>query len=117
MTIAQYAPVTGTYKGTLYQGTGGYNTVPSNSVTVTEVLTQSTAANANGQYPITGTVSVTGYCSNSSSITGLAGGGYYSDPTGFTGGTVDPDASVVYLASVALTNCPTYVQGGFLTRQ
>ena len=58
-TIAQFAPVTGTYTGTFNVPNTGNVPVAGTNITVTAVLTQSTTANASGQYPITGTVNVT----------------------------------------------------------
>ncbi|MGA1983865.1 MAG: hypothetical protein ABSG84_15540 [Acidobacteriaceae bacterium] len=59
MTIAEYAPVTGTYTGSFTNMQDG------TASPVTAVLTQSTIANSNGVFPLTGTVTLTGECSTS----------------------------------------------------
>jgi hypothetical protein len=59
MTIAEYAPVTGTYTGSFTNMQDG------TASPVTAVLTQSTIANGNGVFPLTGTVTLTGECSTS----------------------------------------------------
>jgi hypothetical protein len=66
MTIAQYAPVTGTYTGTFNEAYSGDNVPFSGTdITVTAVLTQSTTANSSGIFPLTGTLNVTGACTGS----------------------------------------------------
>jgi hypothetical protein len=73
MTMMQIAPVTGTYVGTLT----GYNS-PGTSATVTAVLMQATAPDADGRFPLTGTVTTTGICP----------GTYSLSPEVVTGGTL-----------------------------
>jgi hypothetical protein len=117
MTIAQYAPLTGTYTGTFnVSGTGNVPVAGSN-VTVTAVLTQSATANGIGYFPITGTVKVTGACTDSLTYTGFAAGGNFYSLTGpFFMGSFGPTASAIYDAVYQSTNCPAYYQGT-LTRQ
>jgi hypothetical protein len=104
--ITQYAPVTGTYTGT-FNGSGTGN-VPfaGTNITVTAVLTQSTTANASGQYPLTGTVNVTGACSESIILTpGTVQGGFIDSASIDTAsgtligpaltGSSDPTASTI----------------------
>jgi hypothetical protein len=62
--ISQYAPATGTYTGTLSQAIN-----PANTISVTAVLTQSTTADGVG-FPLTGTVTATGACNTSFTVTG-----------------------------------------------
>jgi hypothetical protein len=74
--IAQYAPVTGTYTGT-FNAPNLPDNVPISGTTstVTAVLTQSTTANSSGQFPIIGTVTVTGACTDTVTLTpGLVSG-------------------------------------------
>jgi len=59
MTIAQYNPVLGTFTGTLLVATDRVITTQ-----MTAVLNQSTTP-ANGQYPLSGTIKVTGACNTS----------------------------------------------------
>ena len=73
MTMMQIAPVTGTYAGTLT----GYNS-PGTSATVAAVLTQAAAPDADGRFPLTGTVTTTGVCP----------GTYSLAPEVVTGGTL-----------------------------
>jgi hypothetical protein len=116
MTIAQYAPITGTYKGTLYEGWGAYGTLPSNSVTVTEVLAQSTTANANSQFPITGTVSIVGGpCAGTLSFTRPTSGGNFIDNSVWVGDSTNPNASIIN-AWNGVPYCTDLIQGT-LTRQ
>lgn len=56
MTITEYAPVTGTYTGSLTNMQNGTLSP------VTAVLTQSTTPTADGVFPLTGTVTLTGQC-------------------------------------------------------
>jgi hypothetical protein len=62
MTIAEYAPVTGTYTGTMTS-----STVDGDTSLVTATLTQSTIPNSSGAFSLAGTitVTVTGVCSTS----------------------------------------------------
>src|ERR1039458_1707132 len=62
MTITEYAPVTGTYTGSFTNMQNG------TASPVTAVLTQSTTANGNGVFPLTGTVSLTGACNASFAV-------------------------------------------------
>jgi len=55
ITIAQYLPLTGTYVG--------YTSYPPATESTTAVLTQSTTPNADGFFPLTGTIIVQGTCS------------------------------------------------------
>ncbi len=119
MTIAQYAPLTGTYTGTFsVAGLGNVPTAGSN-VAVTAVLTQSPTANVSGQYPVIGTVSVTGAdCTESVSLAGttVAGNSLVSPSSPSLAGMFGPTAATVYSASYSSTNCPALYQGT-LTRQ
>ena len=80
MTIAQHAPVTGTYTGTFNLPATGNVPTPGSNITVTAVLTQSPTFNGNVVYPITGTVTVTGACTESATLAPgtVAGNAIYS---------------------------------------
>ena len=124
MTIAEYAPVTGTYSGMF-----SVLSIPSNpniNISVTAVLTQSPTPDAIGAFPVTGTVTTTGACATSFTLSGsyvwggqLLGG---SSPQQFIG-SFDPTASTstfTFLSeSVASPGCPNAPQifAGSLTRQ
>ena len=117
-TIAQYAPLTGTYAGT-FNLPASQSNVPTagSTISVTAVLTQATTSNSSGQFPITGTITVTGACSESVSFAGFTSGGnfYYSSSPYFMG-SFDPTASNIYDAVYQSTHCNASYQGT-LTRQ
>jgi len=133
MTVAQYAPVTGTYTGTFtVPGTGNVPVAGSN-ITVTTVLTQSTTASSSGQFPITGSVQVSGACTETVTLTpGLvSGGGISSAAVGsgdlligpFFVGSSNPTASTILWAAfddaTSNNSCNVGLPGyqGTLTRQ
>lgn len=113
MTIAQYAPLTGTYIGTLNYSSNG-------NITVTAYLTQSTNADANGHYPITGTVNVTGTCTNSTTFSGYVAGNSITNinaPIAFSFfGNFDPSATTINPLYYTSVNCAEESQGT-ITRQ
>jgi hypothetical protein len=74
MTIAQYAPATGTYSGTLNEAVDGTE-VPGTNVTLTVVLNQSTTPNASGAFPVNGTYTVSGACTDSGTLPMIAADG------------------------------------------
>lgn len=72
ISISQYAPVTGTYTGTVYEvdpTTGAKLTAT--ATTVTAILTQFTSPDAIGSNTITGTVTTTGAFATSYNITNV----------------------------------------------
>jgi len=122
MNIVQFAPVTGTFTGTLT--TSG---TPAISASVTAVLVQSTTPNADGQFPLTGTVTIQGPCSATLPLLPeTVSGNGISFPTGSStspasdliGPLLTPTAtSIQAYVDIYSTNCSiTYVQGT-LTRQ
>ncbi len=113
MTIAQYAPVTGTYTGTFnVPGTGDVPT-PGSDTTVTAVLTQSTSITTSYQY-LTGTIAVAGACTDSETYTGLAfASGFGSESFS---GSINPTATVIDDAWYGSPKCPVF-NVGTLTRQ
>jgi hypothetical protein len=118
MTIAQYAPLTGTYTGT-FNLPNSQSNVPTtgSSISVTAVLTQATTSNSLGEFPITGNITVTGACTDSVSFTGFAAGGnFYYSASPFFMGSFDPTTSNIYGAVYQSTHCNASYQGT-LTRQ
>ena len=80
MTATQYALFTGTYPGTLYEIVSGADvdtnpvlpldsaappTYPNTGKAFTMVMTQSPPVNSNGQDDVTGTITASGWCSDS----------------------------------------------------
>jgi hypothetical protein len=120
--MVQFAPLTGTYTGTLTESlpTSGPIAI------ATAVLSQSTAANADGMFPLSGTVTLTGVCATSFSFTDGAvfGDGVntfyavYPPPPGLLRGAFAPAATTL-AANLALNTkaCPVTLLQGTLTRQ
>jgi hypothetical protein len=105
-TIAQYAPLTGTYKGTFNVTDSIINPQAGNvpdsgtNILVTAVLTQSTTPSANGEYLLTGTVNVTGACTDSETVTSFVSGSSIGSPTlviPFFWGNFNPTANTLPL--------------------
>jgi len=123
MFITQFAPVTGTYAGTLATT---YNT-PATGATVTAALVQSTTPNADGQFPLTGTVTIQGPCSVTlpllpETVSGngisLPTGSSTSPASDLTGALLPPTAtSIQAFIDIYDTNCPIAILHGILTRQ
>jgi hypothetical protein len=124
--IAHYAPVTGTYTGTL--NTFDITTltiVPGTATSITAVLTQSTAPNADGQFPLTGTIIATGACSGNFTIANEAVSGGAITPissltnpqTAFLDGVIEPTATSIVAGFSGLAACNWQVYQGTLTRQ
>jgi hypothetical protein len=122
--IAQFAPVTGTYTAT-------FNTLnltaitlePGTATNLTAVLSQSATPNADGQFPLTGTITATGACSGTFSIGNqLVSGGELlppataPQPTALVGG-VDPTAAYLVTSFGPILACGSQTYSGTLTRQ
>lgn len=117
-TMAQFAPVTGTYSGTFNVPDTYGMPRAGTDITVTAVLTQSTAANSSGQFPLTGTITATGACTYSSTITtgGVTGGGMGVTTNGGAGsgdisGSITPTASTIFDAYFNSSTCTSLYQG------
>jgi hypothetical protein len=123
MALVQFAPVTGTYSGTLTT----FGTT-NNATMVTAVLTQATTPNADGQFPLTGTLTYagTGPCSGSYPLTPeyvtagviaeTSGTGLSSD--GMVAGVIQPSATSIQATTTVLTtSCLGGPLSGTLTRQ
>jgi hypothetical protein len=123
MTIAEYAPLDGTYTGTF-----NILTTPTSgtATNVTAVLTQSITPNANGMFPVTGTVTTSGACTASFTLSNsVVWGGFLtaSDSSGYyvVVGSFNPAGTTAQLAVFAnknaTTGCPSWEFAGALTRQ
>lgn len=123
MTITEYAPVTGTY-------TGSFTNMQNGTLDpVTAVLTQSTTPTADGVFPLTGTVSLTGACNASFAVDSsysyargdlveaLSGDPNNAPPNFGLMGYNDPTASTITRAALGggLNGCDIFE--GTLTRQ
>jgi hypothetical protein len=125
--LSQYASATGTYTGT-------YNVldltthlpVPGTATAITATLTQSVASNADGQFPLTGTITATGACTASLTFTnGTVMGGSirsnsFSGPANLQGnfsGAIEPTANTLNGAFTAFSTCNFQSYVGRLTRQ
>jgi hypothetical protein len=118
MDIIQFPPVTGTYTGTL-------SSAGSPNATVTAVLAQSTTPNSDGQFPLSGTVTVQGVCSLTMPLAPevVSGNGISSTSGGFptseaavTGAVIPPLANSIQASvQIYVTNCDG--GSGTLTRQ
>lgn len=100
--LLQFLPATGTYSGTSTYGSAS-------SSTVIAVLTQYSTPDADGLFPFSGTVTVTGGCSTSFSFSGGAVTGNevnllheatYQSPSGTFLGALLPDASGFQSATI-----------------
>jgi hypothetical protein len=127
MIISQFASATGTYTGTLnVVNQTTYLPIPGTATAITAVLTQSAIPNADGQFPLTGTVSANGACNaNLAFSNGIVfGNGILSqpltgpsNPQGFFGGAIDPTATTFTGLFEAFSNCNNQEYQGTLTRQ
>ncbi|MGA1983688.1 MAG: hypothetical protein ABSG84_14630 [Acidobacteriaceae bacterium] len=127
MQIAQYAPLSGTYTGT-FSVLNSYDLpTPGTATTITAVLSQS-ATNTGAEFPVTGTVTTTGACvvSFTLSNTYVWGGVMMAGDSTFSYSLIagfDPTGSVtdigIFTDSVTGSNCPNAGQyfDGVLTRQ
>lgn len=90
MAIAQYAPVTGTYTGNFnipdYTNPNSHIPLTGTDITITAVLTQSIWTNTSGEYLTTGTITVTGSCTETVTLTNEP----LSDYIGYLGWDTDP---------------------------
>jgi hypothetical protein len=121
MAITQFAPLTGTYSGTL---TNPINSASSS--TITAVLTQSATPDSDGRFPLTGTVSSTGTCSGTLPLAPevVSGNGIFSTSGGFLApnavleGPFLPTAtSIQATVEIYNLNCSYPILRGTLTRQ
>ena len=121
MTITLVAPVTGTYSGRLT----GFNS-PGTSASVTAVLTQATEPDADGRFPLTGSVTTTGVCPGTYSLAPevVTGGTIVATGTppfpsaNITGAILLPTANIQASVAIYNVNCLSApILDGTLTRQ
>jgi hypothetical protein len=121
--------VTGTYTGTFSQVVlvPGGSTV--GSVSLTATLVQATAPNADGQYPLSGTITATGGCSDTISFNQgvVFGAGFQNFPNlgtfplsgTFFLGNIPPDTGHISMLTTFedVSSCGSATFNGVLTRQ
>lgn len=128
MQIAQYAPLNDTYAGTFNQLNSSGLPINGSAITLTAMLAQSTTPNANGQFPVTGTIATTGVCTASITLTNayVMGGLLFSEDTTFSynlSAGFDPTGTTAQVGLLIVENsstaCPYAHQifEGTLTRQ
>jgi hypothetical protein len=119
MTITQYAPVNGTYAGSVRLFGGTPNET---NITFTAALVQSATPNAEGQFPLSGTVTATGDCTASGPLATfayVAGNLVWSPSLPLVIGTIDPGASAI-TGRIVVGSCvssPTSAPSPVFTRQ
>jgi hypothetical protein len=126
ITMAHIAPATGTYTGTFsVLDLTTLTFEPGSATAITAVLTQSTTPNADGQFPLAGTITTTGDCNGTFTLVDevVSGGGITLTPplTGsptviFVGG-VEPTATYLVTDLTPLNACGMKDYSGTLTRQ
>jgi len=122
--IAQFAPATGTYTGVLnvIDTTTGLP-VTGTATNVTVSLDQSTTPNADGEFPLTGTITATGACAGSFPITNEVVSGGIFMPASFTGplgvlnGGIIPTGTTLIADFMPDPACGSQLYNGILTRQ
>jgi hypothetical protein len=117
VTFAQYAPLTGTFSGTFNVATAGNVPGTGSNITVTATVTQSATAGSSDSYPVTGTINVSGACTDSISFTGSVSGGSFASATGTVpsfSGSFEPTGSAILNATYQSTNCKASYQGNLL---
>jgi hypothetical protein len=126
--LLQVPPLTGTYTGTLQSPTlitfpSAQDTTP--QINIAATLTQSTAPNTDGQFPLTGSISLTGGCTISLPITdGIVYGqnasftvSEPSMPSGSFTGLITAVADHLHIFFISIPACGTQLYSGTLTRQ
>jgi hypothetical protein len=125
MKLTQYASATGTYTGTFSQG-GLTTPVPGTATPVTVVLTQSATPNADGQFPLIGSITATGSCAATLTITTGIVTGSEITPTPLGPilpsaveflGVIDPTAETLVGLFGNFPTCGSQGYQGTLTRQ
>jgi hypothetical protein len=123
--IAQFAPATGTYTGVVnVMNTTTNLPIPGTATNLTVTLTQSTTPNTDGQFPLSGTITATGACTASLTITNeFVTGGIFipnltqpSSSVNFTGGIL-PTATTLIADFDPDPACGSQIYNGILTRQ
>lgn len=122
--IAEFAPATGTYTGVLNVIDTTTNLpVPGTATNVTATLVQSTTPNADGQFPLSGTLTATGACTGTFTVTNqVVSGGIFmqanlsSSNMNLVGG-IGPTASSIVGGISSYSACGSQLYFGTLTRQ
>lgn len=122
MAFTQFASLTGAYTGTL----SSYGTT-NNSTSITAMLTQSSTPDADGRFPLTGTIAATGACTGTYPLAPetVSGNGVTPSNSGLLmpvatiSGPFPPTAALIQSAVVEIysANCSAGVLVGTLTRQ
>jgi len=122
--MAEFAPATGTYTGTLnIQNPTTHLPVPGTATAVTATLVQSPTPNADGQFPLSGTMTASGACTGTFSINDeVVTGGLFmqvlpsTSPAALIGGTL-PTGSPLIGGFSAFSACGSQFYSGTLIRQ
>ena len=122
--IAQFAAATGTYTGVLnVLDTTTNLPVPGTATNVTVILDQSTTPNADGEFPLTGTITATGACAGTFPIANevVAGGVFMplpvTGPLGVFDGGIIPTGTTLIADFMPYSACGSQLYYGILTRQ
>jgi hypothetical protein len=117
--ITQYAPLTGTYIGTLYKSDPNTGAIlPATATTVTAVLTQSTTPDSYGEFPVNGTVTSTGAYATHYTLNGsvpIDGAFLGVQQYPLLEGLISPSASTI--SAIFEVNAVDTAYYGTLTRQ
>jgi len=127
VSLEQIAPATGTYAGTLLllqQGTSHVD--PQHTAAVTVTLVQSSDADTDGHFPVTGNLVAAGTCPGKvSNLSGRVSGpslllqsptAIFTNP-GEVAAIIHPDASSLFATAFFASPCPGAAFQGTLTRQ
>jgi hypothetical protein len=120
--LAQFVPISGTYFGTMSALSTTGTPITGSTITVSANLTQSPTPNADGQFPLTGTVTATGNCTVTFPLTGyIVTGGIVEPPPvpfptlAFLGGII-PSGRLL-IGDLFPSSCPYSHYFGTLTQQ
>jgi hypothetical protein len=122
--IAEFAPATGTYTGVLNVIDINTNLpVPGTATTVNATLVQATTPNADGQFPLSGTLTATGACTGGFAISNeVVSGGIFMQTIPATSnvdlvGGILPNAATLIGGFSSSSACGSQLFEGTLTRQ
>ena len=122
--MAQFAPATGTYTGVVnVLDTATDLPVPGTATNLTAALMQSTTPNADGQFPLSGTITASGACTGTFPITNEVVSGGIFMPVAFTGplgvlfGGIIPTGTTLIAHFDPNPACGSQLYSGALTRQ
>jgi hypothetical protein len=122
--MAEFAPATGTYTGVVNVLDLTTNLpVPGPATNVTATLVQNTMPSADGQFPLSGTITATGGCTGAFSINNeVVMGGLFMTvpgpgPLGVLNGGILPTATTLIADFNPSSACGSQLYSGMLTRQ